>query len=148
MAMAAGAASLLSLGGCATIVDGTHQVLHIKAVNGQTHQAIPNAKCKVTNAKNIGFVVPTNPGSVRVPRDYGGLTIACSAKGFYQQSIGTSSSFNSWVLGDILFWPGAIVDLATGAAKQYPPYITVFMVNHHVKNEGYGDIITPMPAMA
>lgn len=120
------------LTGCATIISGSTQNVNVQAVNAITHKTIPNAKCALTDAKNVTYPVPTNPGSVLIPRVYGGLNADCHAPGYYQQSVGAGSSFNAWTVADILFWPGAIVDAATGAAKKYPSHITVLMSTHPV----------------
>ena len=124
------AISLLS--GCATIISGTSQVVHLQAINVKTHHAVPNAKCTLTDSKGVIYPVPSNPGSISLPRVYGGLNADCTAPGYYQQSVGAGSSFNAWTAADILFWPGAIVDAATGAAKKYPSHITVLMSTHPV----------------
>lgn len=124
------AATLLS--GCATIISGTSQVVHLQAINVTTHATIPDAKCTLTDAHGVVYPLESNPGSVSIPRVYGGLNADCRAPGYYQQSVGAGSSFNAWTVADILFWPGAIVDAATGAAKKYPSHITVLMSTHPV----------------
>gem|GEM_PF-860215 len=126
--------SFLILTSCATIVSGTSQVVHVQVVDSKTHKLIHGAKCNITDPKGVIYLVNTNPGSVSIPKVYGNLTINCKATGYYQQQIGLGSSFNAWTLGDILFWPGAIVDMATGAAKKYPSHITVLMSTHAVKD--------------
>ena len=113
--------------GCATIVSGTSQVIHIQAIDEKTQQIIPAAKCSITNTKGVVYPVYGNPGSVDVAREYGGLQSLCTAKGYRQTGVGTGESFNAWTLVDIIFWPSFFVDAATGAAKKYPSHITVLM---------------------
>ena len=112
---------------CATIMSGTSQVINVQAINKNTHQPIPNAKCTITNSKGIAYPLYGNPSSVSVSREYGGLQTTCVAKGYRQTGVGTGESFNAWTLVDIIFWPSFFVDAATGAAKKYPSHITVLM---------------------
>lgn len=128
------------LSGCATLVSGSHQTLHIQAINNASHQAISNARCVLSTTSGQKFITTESPGSVNIPRDLGGLTVNCSAPGFYQKTVATGSSFNAWTLGDVLFWPGAIIDVASGAYKKYPSHITVVMTNHPVKHEKKAEI--------
>jgi hypothetical protein len=115
------------LASCATIVSGTSQVIKVQAIDRNTQEVIPYAKCTITNAKGVVFPVYGNPGSVNVPREYGGLQASCTAKGYLQSGVGAGESFNAWTLVDVVFWPSFFVDAATGAAKKYPSYITVLM---------------------
>ena len=115
------------LTGCATIISGTSQVINVKAIDKQTQQVIPHAKCTLSNSKGVNYPVYGNPGSVSVAREYGGLQATCTAKGYVQTGVGVGESFNAWTLVDVIFWPSFLVDAATGAAKKYPSYITVLM---------------------
>lgn len=119
--------TLFLLGGCATIMSGTTQLINVQAIDKNTHDSVPNAKCTLTNSKNVTYPVDSNPGSVNVSREYGGLQAHCSAKGYRQTGVGTGSSFNAWTLVDIIFWPSFFVDAATGSAKKYPSHVTVLM---------------------
>lgn len=122
-----GSLCCLFLVGCATIVSGTSQVIHVQAIDKHTQKLVANAKCTLTNSKGVTFPIYGNPGSVNVPREYGGLQAHCIAPQYHQTGTGTGESFNAWTLVDIVFWPSFIVDAATGAAKKYPSYITVIM---------------------
>ena len=122
------------LTGCATIMSGTSQTVHVQVLSQSTHQLITDAKCNLTDAKGVTYVTSENPGSVYLPKVLGNLSVACSAKGYFQAHIATGSSFNAWTLGNILFWPGAIIDVATGAAEKYPSHITVLMSKHPVQH--------------
>lgn len=122
------------LSGCATIVSGSTQLVNVQVIDEKTHDLVSNAKCEIVDPKGIYYVINNNPGSASLPREYGGLTVRCHAPGYWQKSIGAGSSFNAWAIGDILFWPGAIVDAATAAAKKYPSHITVLMSTHFVRH--------------
>lgn len=117
----------LILTGCATIISGTSQDIHVQAIDADTHNQIPDAKCVITDAKGVTYPVNTNPGMANLPRVYGDITVNCRAPHYYQKSVGGGSSFNAWTLLDVLFWPSAIIDVSTGAAKNYPSHITVLM---------------------
>lgn len=139
LAISAIAATCL-LSGCATIFSGTTQTIHIQAINNATHQTISNARCVLRTVSGQSFVTTQSPGTVNVPRDLGGLTVNCKAPGFFQKTVATGSSFNAWTIGDVLFWPGAIIDVASGAYKKYPSHITVVMTDHPVKNAKKSEI--------
>lgn len=122
-----GLSFLFVLASCATIMSGTSQLIYVQAIDKNTHKVIPDAKCSLTNNKGVIFPIQTNPGTVTVVKEYGGLTANCVAKGYRQNAVGTGESFNAWTLVDIIFWPSFFVDAATGAAKKYPSHITVLM---------------------
>src|SRR5215208_5893068 len=88
--------TLIVLSHCATIVSGTSQIIHVQAIDKQTHNVIKNAKCTITNNKGVIFPIQTNPGTVTVAREYGGLTATCLAKGYQQNAVGPGESFNAW----------------------------------------------------
>lgn len=107
----------LALSGCATIMSGSSQTVHVQVVDENTHNVIKDAKCTVTNARGVEYPIDKNPGTVQLPKVYGNLEVKCHAKDYYQHSIGVGSSFNAWTLGNIIFWPGLIVDAATGVNR-------------------------------
>jgi len=115
------------LSGCATIVSGSSQLVHVQAIDAKTHKPIPNARCQLIDSKKVAYTINSNPGSANIPREYGKLQAECTATGYKQKSVATGQSFNAWTLADVIFWPGALVDAATGAAKKYPSHITVLM---------------------
>lgn len=116
----------VSLTGCATMFSGSTQRVRVKAVSSETHEAIPNAKCTLTTDTNT-YSIDSNPGSVVLSKGQGALHINCKAKGYDQKNVGAGESFNAWTAANIVFWPGAIVDAATGAAEKYPSHITAVM---------------------
>jgi hypothetical protein len=115
------------LTGCATLISGSSQQVNVQAIDADTHNQISGAKCVITDSKGVAYAVDGNPGSVTLPRVYGDITIDCRAPNYWQKSVGGGSSFNAWTLLDVIFWPSAIVDVSTGAAKNYPSHITVLM---------------------
>jgi hypothetical protein len=115
--------SMIALSGCASIVDGSTQVLSVKTV--ESANEVSGANCSLTNEKGTWFV--NTPGTVSVHRASSDLNIKCSKEG-YEAAIKTEqSSTKSMAFGNILFGGviGAGTDMATGAAYDYPQLITV-----------------------
>jgi uncharacterized protein YceK len=115
------------LSGCATIISGGSQTINVQALDSNTHNLLPNTSCLVTDGRGNNYTVMGNPGTVVVPTGYGAINVNCTKLGYTQTQVGRGQSFNAWVIADVLFWPGAIVDAATGAAVKYPSHITVLM---------------------
>ena len=121
----------LATAGCATVMTGTTQDVHVRAINSKTHHIIPGARCTVTDGAGQAFPVAGNPGLVLLKKGRGALHIKCAKSGYKQGRIGVGQSFNAFSLVNILFWPGLLVDAATGAIQKYPSYITVLMDKAH-----------------
>jgi uncharacterized protein YceK len=113
--------ALLMLSGCASIVSGTNQSLLIST------PGCPGASCDLSNDKG-NWSVPQTPGSVVVHRAYGDLSITCR-KGDETASTSVKSSTKGMAFGNILAGGGigAGVDIATGAAYDYPQSISIPM---------------------
>jgi hypothetical protein len=115
------AIALLGLSGCASIVDGSHQVLSVITPNVQ------KASCTMTNNKGTFYV--TTPGTVTVHRSYDPLHVDCTKTGYEDALITVKSSTKGMAFGNILAGGiiGAAVDMGTGAAYDYPQKIVVPM---------------------
>jgi hypothetical protein len=116
----------LCLQGCASIVSGSTQSLSVETKSAAGNQ-VPGANCKMTNDKGTWFVA--TPGSVSVHRSLADLSILCTKDGFQPASNVTPSSTKGMAFGNILFGGviGAGVDVASGAAYDYPSLIPVLM---------------------
>lgn len=117
--------TLLTVSGCASILDGSQQTLSVRTVAGW--QQVASAQCIVDNNKGTWYV--TTPGTVTVHRSYDALNIACHKPG-YQGGIATvDSSTKGMAFGNLIFGGviGAGVDMGTGAAYDYPSLVTVPM---------------------
>jgi hypothetical protein len=114
--------------GCASIVSGTNQSLSV-VTHAASGEALPGATCSLVNDKGSWFV--TTPGSVTVHRSYGDLAVKCSKEGSDPGIANFKSSTKGMAAGNILFGGlvGAGVDIATGAAYDYPDLIHVNMVS-------------------
>ncbi len=124
--IALAALASLELGGCASIVDGNTQSLSVKTLD-KADQDLAGAKCSLTNDKGVWYL--TSPGSVTVHRSYADLVVACEAQDQEPGSTRAPSSTKPMAFGNILLGGviGVGVDVATGAAYDYPQLITVGM---------------------
>lgn len=114
-----------SLGGCASIVNGTNQVMSVEARN--KGEAVAGASCKLESDKGTFFV--TAPGTVTVHRGYHDLAVKCEKDNLPPGLATVKSSTKGMLAGNILFGGiiGVAVDAGTGAAYDYPSLITIMM---------------------
>ena len=119
--------SLLSLSGCATIFSGTTQTMNVKVVDTATNDTLPGASCVAKEANGGTTALDMNSGSLTVTRGQGALNINCTKQGYRQLNTMVGESFNGVSLINILFWPGFLVDVGTGAIKKYPSHYVVNM---------------------
>lgn len=114
---------LISLTGCASIVSGTNQ-----SVSLETNPA-NNATCSLTNDKGKWFV-PNTPGSVTISRSYQDLVVDCQKKGYRAATSKVKSTTKPMAFGNVIFGGviGAGVDVASGAAYDYPTSIHISMI--------------------
>lgn len=112
--------------GCASIVSGHNQSISVETRSPQG-QAVMSANCKLSNNKGTWFV--TSPGSVSVRRSYEDMLINCEKENQEPGLASVKSSTKAMAFGNIIFGGviGAGVDVATGAAYDYPTMITVLM---------------------
>lgn len=122
MPFALALAAACVLPGCASIVTGQNQSVTVEAPDCE------GASCKLSNDKGTWIV--RAPGSVTVTRAYGDLTVVCTKEGFGASTSTVSSSTKAMAAGNIIFGGviGAGVDIATGAAYDYPTLITIPLV--------------------
>jgi hypothetical protein len=111
--------------GCASIVSGTNQSISVETRN--KGMQVTNANCKLSNDKGNWFV--TTPGSVVVNRSYNDLSIRCEKDGVEPGLLTAKSFTKGMAFGNILFggFIGAGVDMASGAAYDYPSLFTIEM---------------------
>lgn len=117
---ASGILLLGSLSGCASIVSGQNQVVSVET------PLCPGAKCRLQNKAGV-FWVPMTPGTISINREYDDLIVTCSKDGYPDTTLNVGSSTKGMAFGNILVGGiiGAGVDMATGAAYDYPAVITV-----------------------
>lgn len=113
------------LTGCASIVNGTSQVVSVEARNKS--EMVSGASCKLENNKGVFYV--TTPGTVTIHRGYQDLSVKCEKENTVPGLAIVKSSTKGMAFGNILFGGiiGAAVDAGSGAAYDYPSLITVLM---------------------
>ena len=125
----------VNLVGCASIVNGTNQSVSVETRNGES--SLSGASCTLTNDKGKWFL--TSPGSMVVSRSYEDLSVKCEKEPLAPGVVTAKSSTKAMAFGNIIFggFIGAGVDMATGAAYDYPPMLSVVMGK---------SVLTPAPA--
>ena len=132
-----GVLALAGMTGCASITTGDEQVVSVETYSPAG--PVSGATCQLQNKK--GFYYLTTPGSLRVFRDYGDMTITCDKPGMPTSVMRFKSKTGYTVAGTILVPIGAMIDVATGAAYGYPALMRVMM------NDGVtGAAATTVPA--
>ncbi|MEW5943097.1 MAG: hypothetical protein AB1710_04485 [Pseudomonadota bacterium] len=111
--------------GCASIVSGHNQPLSVES--RMKGAQVTGANCKLSNDKGTWYV--TTPGSTVVNRSFNDLTIRCEKDGITPGALAVKSTTKGMAFGNILFGGviGAGVDMASGAAYDYPSLITIEM---------------------
>lgn len=108
------------LGGCASIVNGNQQSVSVSTPPAS------GAHCKLSNDKGVWYV-PNTPGTVVVHRSYQDLDVSCQKPGYGYGDSRVKSHTKGMAFGNVVFGGviGAGVDVASGAAYDYPQEITV-----------------------
>ncbi len=119
--------AILSLCGCATVLTGTMQTIHIKVIDADTCQPLDCCRCTVTDGNGGTYAVVGNPATVKVCRGQGPILVECKKEGYRQLNTAVGDSFNAVTLVNVLFWPGFIVDAISGCYKKYPSHYVVTM---------------------
>jgi hypothetical protein len=125
MAVVCAVASSSVLTGCASIVNGTNQVVSVEARN--KGQQVVGATCKLDNGKGTYYV--TTPGTVTVHRAYDDMNVRCEKENVEPGLAAVKSTTKPMAFGNIIFGGviGAAVDAGSGAAYDYPSLISVIM---------------------
>ena len=124
MAIAA-AIGVSMLTGCASIVNGTNQVVSLEART--KGEMVTGATCKLDNGKGTYYV--TTPGTVTVHRAYDDMSVKCEKTDLPPGLATVKSSTKPMAFGNIIFGGviGAAIDAGSGAAYDYPSLISVMM---------------------
>lgn len=112
--------SLVTLGACSTIVEGSSQNVTVMTDPS-------GASCRLESNRGIVGIVNPTPGSIQLEKSKDNVTVLCEKEG-YQPSAGTlASSFEGMTFGNIIFGGivGVGIDAASGAMNKYPPSVTV-----------------------
>lgn len=119
------AVALMQVTGCASIVSGQNQSVSVETRTPAG--PVSGANCKLTNNKGSWFI--TTPGSTMVQRSFEDLAVRCDKDALEPGLASVKSSTKAMAFGNIIFGGviGAGVDMATGAAYDYPTPITIIM---------------------
>jgi hypothetical protein len=103
---------------CASIVKGSDQVVTVDTPN------CPGATCRLSNNDGTYFINKT-PGTVTINKSGSALTVSCYKGDTASASMSTESNVENMAWGNILIGGiiGGGVDMATGAAYNYPNFI-------------------------
>lgn len=115
----------INLGGCASIVNGQNQSVSVET--SSAGESLVGATCTLGNDKGTWLV--TTPGSTVVHRSYADLKVKCEKAPLEPGLATAKSSTKAMAFGNILFGGviGVGVDVATGAAYDYPVLLSVVM---------------------
>lgn len=111
--------------GCATVFSGSNQPITVKVVDDK-QELIADARCSITDGMGNTYPLVGNPATVNIYKKNGAIIINCKKPGYRQMNMAVGDNFNALTVINFLFWPGFIVDIATGAYKEYPSH---FMIN-------------------
>lgn len=117
---------LVGLTGCATIFTSSTQKLNIQIIEVGSGALVSDCHCIVSDGIGGQVTLSSNPGYVIMNRG-GNIQVTCNKVGYRQVDTLVGNSFSGATLVNILFWPGFLVDAATGAYKKYPSHYVVKM---------------------
>lgn len=114
------------LSGCASIAGDHTQPISVFAVCAGSAAPV-EAGCVLENDKTRKSM--TSPGTVAIPRSGSDLTIQCTLGNSKRARVVLSSKGDEKILGNLVVGGviGAVVDVGTGAAFNYPSRATVLM---------------------
>lgn len=105
--MLAASLSMLSLSGCGTILTGQTDTL--------TFRSVPSGATVEINGNSVG----RTPVTVPVQRSMSQPQVQLRLEGYEPRTVPLQNSFNTMSALNIFFWPGFIVDAATGSIMKY-----------------------------
>jgi hypothetical protein len=105
---------------CASVVNGTHQTVSVLTPPER------DAHCVLENNKGKWYINKT-PASVVVHRSFKDLIVTCEKQGYGKSISNVKSKTKAAAFGNILLGGaiGAGVDMANGAAYEYPHEIKI-----------------------
>jgi len=116
------ALSFLSLGACASIVEGTDQTVTVITDPS-------GANCTLMRDGEVVAVANPTPSSVVVDKSKNDISVLCEMEEHFDGAATLDSSFQGMTFGNIIFGGiiGVGVDAASGAMNEYPSTVTVIL---------------------
>lgn len=121
--LAAVAAGLLALSGCASVVDGSSQEIVVNTTPDKAY-------CKLLRQGTPIGEITSTPGAVTIKKTKYDMTIECEKDGFYKSTFYDKSGIQGSTWGNIILGGGIgwAIDSASGADNQYTTPINISMV--------------------
>ena len=115
-------AAVLLLSGCASVINGTKQSVHVRTLCGASQ--VP-AACVAENPRGIQSFV--TPAQVWVDRDIRGLRISCRDRRYRDSAVWVQAVPDIALAGNVLLGGlvGASVDVANGRGVAFPSQINI-----------------------
>lgn len=109
---------LLSVGGCATVLDGTRQSMRI---NSSPRSAV----CEATRQGEVLGSTSASSPVLQLTKSRHDILLTCSAPGYETASAVVPSSTSSNGVASIFIFDLGITDYVTGALNEYPNMASV-----------------------
>lgn len=124
-----GSVAALTLGGCASMVNGGMQTVSVRTVG--PHGAVVAANCELMNSKGSSFV-PATPNAAEVYRDSKALSIVCNKAGLPEAKLTVKPQLSKVDVANMLSAGiGQGIDMADGDGYAYPSHVVVHMGTSH-----------------
>lgn len=112
--------SLIGAGGCATIIEGTSQMITFET-------SPPEAVCSITReGVELATSTPENR-VIKFDKSWKDMVISCSAPGHETKQVAIVGSLSNMTVMSFFLVDFGIVDAISGAARKYPEKITVIL---------------------
>ncbi len=110
----------LTLGACATIIEGVDQTIQVEVVPA-------HGTCEVRrDGSKVGFSTPERR-QVTLSKSKNNLEFTCSAPGYQTRTEILSSELSAATVGSFFLLDLGVVDAATGAWQKYPSRVTIVL---------------------
>lgn len=114
------------ISGCATLVEGSSQVVRIETDPSE-------ASCAILRNGQVVSTIPSTPATVSVFKEKGALRLRCNKPGYLQAELQQTAEFSGTVIGNIFFGGlvGAAIDMGSGATHKYPEMVVLTLIPEH-----------------
>jgi len=126
---AAVAVGALSLGGCATVIEGTSQEIAVNS-NPQGASCTLNRKTESKGAELVIARINPTPGKAKIDKTKYDITVLCDKEGYQQASYIDHSGAAGATVGNIILGGGIgwAIDSAAGSDNKYDTPLNITLV--------------------